>query len=73
MMVQWRQETFQTSGTIQTNSTQMMKINASNVWVIPEFLFDVSFLIVAMFASALAGLGITKFKRNRAKIEIHEL
>jgi hypothetical protein len=26
MIVQWRQETVQTSGTFQTNSTQMMKI-----------------------------------------------
>lgn len=67
MMVQWRQETIQTSGTIQTNSTQMMNISSSNVWVIPEFPSDVSFLIVAMSVSALAVLGITKFKRNRAK------
>jgi len=67
MMVQWRQETIQTSGTFQTNSTQMMKISSSNVWVIPELPFDVSFLIVAMSVSALAVLGITKYKRNHTK------
>jgi len=37
MMVQWRQETIQTSGTLQTNDTQMMKITESSVWSIPEF------------------------------------
>jgi hypothetical protein len=67
MMVQWRQETIQTIGTIQTNSTQMMNIIFSNVWEIPEFPSDISFLIVAMSISALAVLGITKFKWNRAK------
>jgi hypothetical protein len=37
MMVQWRQETIQTSSHLQTNSTQMMKITESSVWAIPEF------------------------------------
>ncbi|HEX7482482.1 MAG TPA: hypothetical protein VF350_03350 [Candidatus Bathyarchaeia archaeon] len=73
MMVQWRQETIQSSGAFQTNSTQMMKISSSSVWVIPEFPSDVSFLIVFMSVSASAVLGIAKFRRNLAKIEIHDL
>lgn len=66
MMVQWRQETVQTSGTLQTNSTQMMKINSSNVWVIPEFPTSVIVptFIFAASVSVLVVLGITKFKRT---------
>jgi hypothetical protein len=69
MMVQWRQETVQTSGAFQTNSTQMMKITSSNVWVIPEFSTSIiaSALIVGMSVSALVTLGIVKFKRLAQK------
>ncbi len=37
MMVQWRQQTIQTNGNLQSNSTQMMKITSSSVWSILEF------------------------------------
>ncbi len=69
MMVQWCQETLQTSGTTQTNSTQMMKITSSNVWTIPEFPTSVvaPTLIVAASVSVLVVLGIAKFKLSRAK------
>ena len=68
MMVEWRQETVQTSGTLQTNSTQMMKITTSNVWVIPEFPTPImaSVFIVGMSVS-VAVLGIAKFKRTRTQ------
>ena len=67
MMVQWRQETVPTSGILQTNSTQMMKITSSNVWVIPEFPSTIaSAFIVGVFVSVLVGLGIAKkFKWTR--------
>ena len=66
MMVQWRQETIQTNGSLQTNSTQMMKITSSSIWaVIPEFpisLIAPAFIVAA--ASSLIVLGIAKFKRG---------
>lgn len=69
MMVQWRLETLQTSGTVQTNSTQMMKITSSNVWVIPEFPTSsiVPVFIVVGSVSVLVVLGMTKFKRTHTQ------
>lgn len=67
MMVEWRQETIQTNGNLQTNSTQMMKITSSSVWIVPEFPSSIvvsTFTIVA-FISALIVVGIAKFKRIR--------
>jgi hypothetical protein len=65
MMVQWRMETIQTSGTTQTNTTQMMKVTSSNVWAIPEFLTFIvaAVFIVGMPVSVVVTLGIIKFKR----------
>ena len=62
MMVQWRQETIQASGTVQTNSTQMMKITSSNLWVIPEFPTSniAVVFIVAGSVSMFVVLGIAK-------------
>jgi hypothetical protein len=67
MMVQWRMETVQTSGTTQTNTTQMMKVTSSNVWVIPEFsaFIVAAVFIVGMPVSVVVILGIIKFKRIR--------
>ncbi len=67
MMVEWRQETLQTNGNLQINSTQMMKITSSSVWVIPEFppSIVVSAFIVGAFVSASVMLAIAKFKRIR--------
>jgi len=63
MMVQWRQETIQTSGVTQTNSTQMMNITSSNVWVIPEFpTAIVPVLVVVGFASTLGAIGIARYR-----------
>ena len=57
MMVEWRQQTIQTNGDFQTNSTQMMGINASSVWTIPEFpTAAVSVVVVGVFAAASAVL-----------------
>jgi len=72
MMVQWRHEVIQTSGSIQTNTTQMMKITSSSVWVIPEFpstIFAVSFIIVVSF-SALAIFRIGNSKRAIPRINL---
>jgi hypothetical protein len=68
MMVQWRMETVQTSGTTQTNTTQMMKVTSSNVWVIPEFstVAVASVFIVGLPVSVVVLLGIIRFKRIRA-------
>ena len=67
MMVQWRQETIQTSVNMLTNTTQMMKITSSSVWTIPEFstFFVASAFIVGLPVSLLAVLGIIKFRRIR--------
>ncbi len=64
MMVQWRQETIQTTGNVQTNSTQMMKLTSSSVWVIPEFPAStiVPFFIIASSVSLIA-LGIAKIQQ----------
>ncbi len=66
MMVQWRQETIQTNGNLQTNSTQMMKVTSSSIWnVVPEFppSLIAPIFIVAASASVFAALAIEKFKR----------
>jgi len=64
MMVQWRQETLQTSGTFQTNSTQIMKITSSNLWVIPEFpTSTIAFVFIVGMSIMVVILGIAKFKR----------
>ena len=68
MMVQWRQETLQTIGSLQTNSTQIMKMTSSNVWVIPEFpMHSVVTAFIIGGAVSTAVLGIAKFKRAHAK------
>ncbi len=36
-MVEWQQQTVQTNGNLQTNSTKMMRITSSSIWVVPEF------------------------------------
>ena len=37
MMIEWRQQTIQNNGNLQTNSTEIMRINSSSIWVVPEF------------------------------------
>jgi hypothetical protein len=65
MMVQWRQETLQTNGAFQTNSTQTMKITSSNVWVIPEFPASNIFAVFIVCGSvSAAALGTVKFRRT---------
>ncbi len=64
MMVQWRQESLQTSGPLQTNCTQVMKMISSNVWTIPEFSpFNVvtAFIIGGVVSAVI--FGVAKFKR----------
>lgn len=66
MMVQWRQEVIQTSDSIQTNSTQIMKMTSSSVWEIPEFPSSIIVLTFAVVVSvsALAVIKIGKFKKG---------
>ena len=65
MMVEWRQQTIQTSGSLLTNSTQMMKITSSSIWAVPEFpTFFVPAFASVLF-STLAVSVIIKLKRNR--------
>ncbi len=68
MMVEWRQQTIQTSGALKTNSTQMMKITSSSIWAVPEFpTFIVPVFVGALFSTG-AILFIIKFKRNRINL-----
>jgi hypothetical protein len=71
MMVQWRQETLQTSGTAQTNSTQLMRMVSSNVWAIPEFPIS-TFAMVFMVGGCISVvvLGLAKFKRTPIQIKL---
>jgi hypothetical protein len=72
MMVQWRHNVIQTSGSIQTNTTQIMKMTSSSVWEIPEFptsIIVVSFIIVAS-VSTLAILKSTNSKRTIPRINM---
>ncbi len=66
MMVQWRQEVIQTIGSIQTNTTETMKMTSSSVWVIPEFPSSIIALTFAVVVSvsALAIIKIGKFKKG---------
>lgn len=63
-MVQWHQQILQTHGSLQTNSTQMMKLTSSSVWTVPEFppTAILSFLIVTLFA-----MFILKLKKPNLK------
>ena len=36
-MVQWRQQYIQTNGNLMANSTTLMQLDSSSVWVVPEF------------------------------------
>jgi hypothetical protein len=69
MMVQWRQENIATSGTLQTNSTQMMKITQSSVWVIPEFPISSIIPVFAVGAFSVLVLGIAKIKLTHRKTQ----
>ena len=72
MLVQWRHEVIQTSGSIQTNTTQIMKMTSSSVWDIPEFptsIIVVSFIIVAS-VSTLAILKSANSKRTIPRINL---
>jgi hypothetical protein len=60
MMVEWREETIQTNGNLQTNSTQMMKITSSSVWTIPEFSPSiVVLLLVGCTVSVATAMALT--------------
>jgi hypothetical protein len=62
MMVQWRQETIQTSGTLQTNSTQYMKMTSSSVWTVPEF--PTPAIVLTFGVLALFSITIVLLKRK---------
>lgn len=68
MMVEWREETIQTNGNLQTNSTQMMKITSSSVWTIPEFSPSIVVLLLVGYtvsaATAMALIGKHKVRTN---------
>ena len=72
MMVEWRQQSIQTNGNLQTNSTQMMKITSSSVWAIPEFSPSIvlPLLVVSMMSIATAVTLIGKsMGRTASKIK----
>jgi hypothetical protein len=65
MMVEWSQQTIQTNDNLQTNNTQLMRINSSSVWVIPEFPpFVVSAFVGSIFIAASAVLIFHKTRGN---------
>ena len=65
MMVEWREQTIQNSGSLLTNSTQMMKITPSSIWAVPEFPTFMVPVFAAILFSTLAVSVIVKFKRKR--------
>jgi hypothetical protein len=66
MMVEWRQQSVQTNGNLQINSTQMMKITSSSVWAIPEFSPSVvvSLLVVGTISATTV---VTLISKHRDK------
>ena len=71
MMVQWLQQSIQTNNNFVTNSTQMMKINSSSIWVVPEFPVPMIVPIFVVVASVLlVSLGIAKVKRIHRKASV---
>jgi hypothetical protein len=69
MMVQWRQETIQVSGTLQTNATQMMNVASSNVWVIAEFPTNSILLVLMVAGSTIAIVSrMAKFKKMKPTV-----
>jgi hypothetical protein len=67
-MVERRQQTIQTNGNFQANSTQMMGINSSSVWVIPGFPSStVSAFVVGIFVAASTVLIVSKLGGNSTK------
>jgi hypothetical protein len=63
MMVQWREETIQTSGgNLQSNSTQYLTMTSSSVWTIPEF--PSSAIALTLGGLALFSITIVLVKRK---------
>jgi hypothetical protein len=70
MMVEWRQQTIQTNGSFQNNSTQLMKMTSSSVWVVPEFSATsiILIFIILMFVTGLTAIVAVKSKILRSTI-----
>lgn len=64
MMVEWRQQSIQTNGSFQTNSTQVMKMTSSSVWVVPEFPAS-NISLIFMFSGLTIGLVATLAIRSK--------
>ena len=63
-MVEWHQHNVQTSGNLQANSTQIMKLTSSSLWVVPEFsIFIIPPFLCIMISDAL----IIKMRKNQIK------
>ncbi len=66
-MVEWRQQNVQTSGSLQTNGTQLLKLTSSSVWDVPEF--PISSIALVLAAMIMVGLivMVTRMKKNQIK------
>jgi len=69
MMVEWRQQTVQTNGNLQTNSTQLLKITASSVWVVPEFPTS-SFVPIFIAGTTVTAFAVIVMGKRRASSRI---
>ncbi len=68
-MVEWREQSVQTSGSLRTNSTQLMKLASSSVWDVPEFpISSIALVLVAMILVGLVSVAIVaRMKKNQIK------
>jgi hypothetical protein len=62
MIVEWRQQTIQNNGKLQINSTEIMRINSSSIWVVPEF---PGTLVSAFVGSFFVAVSVVLIKLKR--------
>jgi hypothetical protein len=70
IMVEWRQQSVQTSGSLQTNSMQMMKITSSSVWAVPEFSPSIVVPLVVVGTIFVTAMFSISKRRGRASLTV---
>ncbi len=67
-MVEWHQQTVQTSSNFLTNSTQVLNLTSSSVWAVPEFpIFIISLVLIAVTVVLIAVVVAVRIRKNRTK------
>jgi hypothetical protein len=64
MMVEWRQQNIEANGSLQTNSTQLMRMSFSSVWTIPEFTTAISLTVLVASTIVLTSAAMLMRKRR---------